>query len=157
MSTHAPPAASGRASPAGATTLVPPRSPAASPSPDAALEKQAPPPAERQIRGAKWVAVVVAILSSTFLFSLDNTVVADVQPTVTREFGSVDKLPWLSVGYLLGSTTTNLLWYGPSHSGGGRAHPSGARSTPSSMANGSTSSACCYSSWAPSCAVRRRA
>ena len=65
---------------------------------------------ERKIRGLKWVVIVVAILSSTFLFSLDNTVVADVQPTVIRQFDSVDKLPWLSVGYLLGSTTTNLLW-----------------------------------------------
>jgi hypothetical protein len=66
---------------------------------------------KRKIRGSKWMVVVVAILSSTFLFSLDNTVVADIQPTITRQFGSVDKLPWLSVGYLLGSTTTNLLWY----------------------------------------------
>lgn len=65
----------------------------------------------RAVKGFLWMLVVVAILSSIFLFSLDNTVVADVQPTIVRQFGSVDKLTWLSVGYLLGSTTTILLWY----------------------------------------------
>ena len=66
----------------------------------------------RSVKGILWALVVVAILSSTFLFALDNTVVADVQPTIVRQFGAVNKLTWLSVGYLLGSTTTNLLWYG---------------------------------------------
>ena len=65
----------------------------------------------RSVKGILWALVVVAILSSTFLFALDNTVVADVQPTIVRQFGAVNKLTWLSVGYLLGSTTTNLLWY----------------------------------------------
>lgn len=70
-----------------------------------------PPASPRPMKGILWALVVVAILSSTFLFSLDNTVVAGVQPTIVRQFGSVNKLTWLSVGYLLGSTTTNLLWY----------------------------------------------
>ena len=83
---------------------------------DGALAEKGPEFAElpappRPVKGVLWVLVVVAILSSTFLFSLDNTVVADVQPTIVRQFGSVNKLAWLSVGYLLGSTTTNLLWY----------------------------------------------
>ena len=69
------------------------------------------PASPRPVKGLLWALVVVAILSSTFLFSLDNTVVADVQPTIVRQFGSVNKLSWLSVGYLLGSTTTNLLWH----------------------------------------------
>ena len=64
----------------------------------------------RKIRGFLWAVVVSAILSSTFLFSLDNTIVADIQPAIVREFGSVDKLTWLSVGYLLGSTVSNLFW-----------------------------------------------
>ena len=74
-------------------------------------EATEPPVSPRPVKGVLWALVVVAILSSTFLFSLDNTVVADVQPTIVRQFGSVNKLTWLSVGYLLGSTTTNLLWY----------------------------------------------
>lgn len=75
------------------------------------LSVDEPPASPRPVKGILWILVLVAILSSTFLFSLDNTVVADVQPTIVRQFGSVDKLTWLSVGYLLGSTTTNLLWY----------------------------------------------
>ena len=72
----------------------------------ASIEPPAPP---RPVHGVRLVLVVIAILSSTFLFSLDNTVVSDMQSTIVRQFGSVDELTWLSVGYLLGSTTTNLL------------------------------------------------
>jgi hypothetical protein len=40
-------------------------------------EAEAPP---RDISGWRWIIVVLAILSSTFLFALDNTIVTDVQP-----------------------------------------------------------------------------
>lgn len=46
----------------------------------------------------QWVLVVIAILSSIFLYSLDNTVVADITPAVVNAFGDALKLPWLSVG-----------------------------------------------------------
>ncbi|KAF2802515.1 MFS general substrate transporter [Mytilinidion resinicola] len=68
----------------------------------------APPP--RDIHGIKWVFAVTAILSSVFLFALDQTIVADVQPNIIAEFGSIDKLPWLSVSFLLGNASTNLFW-----------------------------------------------
>ncbi|SPQ26873.1 cd867ba1-2a8a-411d-a580-4cd420b027f1 [Thermothielavioides terrestris] len=58
----------------------------------------------RKIHGVLWALVVVSILSSIFLYSLDNTVVADITPTAVNEFGDVLKLPWLSVGFLLGGT-----------------------------------------------------
>lgn len=54
--------------------------------------------------------IVTAILSSVFLFALDQTIVADVQPNIIVEFGSIDKLPWLSVSFLLGNASTNLFW-----------------------------------------------
>ena len=54
--------------------------------------------------------IVTAILSSVFLFALDQTIVADVQPNIIAEFGSIDKLPWLSVSFLLGNASTNLFW-----------------------------------------------
>lgn len=54
--------------------------------------------------------IVTAILSSVFLFALDQTIVADVQPNIIAEFGSINKLPWLSVSFLLGTASTNLLW-----------------------------------------------
>ena len=53
---------------------------------------------------------VLAILSSVFLFSLDQTIVADVQPAIVGHFGTVAKLPWLSVSLLLGAAATNLFW-----------------------------------------------
>ena len=64
----------------------------------------------RQLRGIPWVLVVVSILTSTFLFGLDNTIVADVQPAIVSQFGSVDRLAWLSVAFLVGAASTTLFW-----------------------------------------------
>ncbi|KAI9752221.1 MAG: hypothetical protein M4579_005724 [Chaenotheca gracillima] len=75
-------------------------------SPDAA-EPEGPP---RDISGWKWYMTVVAILFSTFLYALDATVVADLQPVIVEEFGGIQKLSWLSVAFLLCATATNLLW-----------------------------------------------
>jgi len=54
--------------------------------------------------------VVFGILSSAFLFALDNSIVADVQPMIVEAFGSIDKLPWLSVAFALGGASTTLVW-----------------------------------------------
>ncbi|KAL8858174.1 MAG: hypothetical protein Q9178_005351 [Gyalolechia marmorata] len=70
-------------------------------------ENQTPP---REVHGIKWVLLVLSILSSTFLFALDNTIVADVQPAIIERFGSIDKLPWLSVAFLVAAAGTNLVW-----------------------------------------------
>ena len=64
----------------------------------------------RDIHGVKWVLAVISILISTFLFALDNTIVADVQPAIVERFGQVDKLPWLSVAFLVAASGTNLVW-----------------------------------------------
>jgi hypothetical protein len=80
---------------------------------DIADEKQLPPAEQaspRDVHGWKWALVVISILSSIFLFSLDNTIVADVQPAIVEDFGDVARLPWLSVGFLLGAASTNLIW-----------------------------------------------
>ncbi len=71
-------------------------------------EEQKPP---RDVKGFIWGLVVVSILSSTFLFALDNTIVADVQPAIILQFNDIGKLPWLSVAFLLGAAGTNLVWY----------------------------------------------
>lgn len=55
--------------------------------------------------------LVAALLSSAFLFALDNSIVADVQPKIVETFpGSIDKLPWLSVAFALGGASTTLVW-----------------------------------------------
>ena len=64
----------------------------------------------RDIGGFQWAIVVLAILSSTFLFALDNTIVADIQPVIVTHFNSVGKLTWLSVAFLIGAAATNLVW-----------------------------------------------
>jgi hypothetical protein len=64
----------------------------------------------RDISGLKWALVVLSILSSTFLFVLDNTVVADVQPAVVTHFNSFGKLTWLSVAFLVGAAAMNSVW-----------------------------------------------
>lgn len=65
----------------------------------------------RKITGIKWVLVVLSILSSTFLFALDNTVVADVEPKIVERFGQIQKLPWLPIAFLVAAVSTNLIWY----------------------------------------------
>ncbi|KFY41236.1 hypothetical protein V494_03125 [Pseudogymnoascus sp. VKM F-4513 (FW-928)] len=78
-----------------------------------AIEKQEAPHVEtppREVTGWKWGLVVVAILSSIFLFALDNTVVADIQPAIIANFRDIQKLPWLTGAFLIGSASTNLVW-----------------------------------------------
>ncbi|KAH9894573.1 major facilitator superfamily domain-containing protein [Xylariomycetidae sp. FL2044] len=77
---------------------------------EASLEAgpEASPVSPRHIHGVLWVIAVVAILSSIFLYSLDNTIVADITPTVVNTFGNVDNLPWLCVGFLLGGESAVL-------------------------------------------------
>lgn len=64
----------------------------------------------RDINGWKWYLTLVSILASTFLYALDATVVADLQPVILQDLGGIQKLPWLSVAFLLSATATNLLW-----------------------------------------------
>jgi MFS family permease len=49
-------------------------------------------------------------LSSLFLYALDNTVVANVQPKVVETFGHVALVPWLGVSFALASAATTLIW-----------------------------------------------
>lgn len=64
----------------------------------------------RDITGWKWALVVFSILSSTFLFALDNTIVAVVQPVIVTHFDAISKISWLSVSFLIGAAATNLIW-----------------------------------------------
>lgn len=64
----------------------------------------------RDIKGWKWITVVLAILSSTFLFALDNTITANIQAEIVRDFESVNKLSWISVGLVMSASATVLLW-----------------------------------------------
>jgi MFS family permease len=64
----------------------------------------------REVHGWKWALVVISILSSIFLFSLDNTIVADIQPAIITDFGEINKLPWLTSAFLIAAASLNLVW-----------------------------------------------
>jgi tryptophan-rich sensory protein len=55
--------------------------------------------------------IVFTILSSTFLFALDNTIVADVQSPIVQRFGEAGKLAWLGVAFVLSGSATIITWY----------------------------------------------
>lgn len=74
------------------------------------LDISTPEPSPRNVHGFKWGFAVASVLASTFLFALDNTIVADVQPAIVERFGAVTKLPWLSVAFLVAAAGTNLVW-----------------------------------------------
>ncbi|KAH0438209.1 hypothetical protein CcaCcLH18_03476 [Colletotrichum camelliae] len=64
----------------------------------------------RTVTGIRWIIVVFAILSSTFLFALDNTIVADVQPQIVLQFDAITDIAWLAVAFIMAATSTNLLF-----------------------------------------------
>lgn len=49
-------------------------------------------------------------MSSTFLFSLDNSIVAQIQPAIILTLGGVDKLAWLGVSFVLSTLATIIFW-----------------------------------------------
>jgi MFS family permease len=78
---------------------------------EAGLQQQEQPEApQRDMPAWKWTIVIAAIYSSQFLFALDNTIVANVQPAIVEEFNAVQKLTWLSVAFLISAASTNLVW-----------------------------------------------
>lgn len=75
------------------------------------LAKQLEEQPARNLHGIKWALVVISILWATFLFALDNTIVADVQPAIIETFGDISKLSWMAGAFLLGAASTNLIWW----------------------------------------------
>ncbi|KAI1288179.1 MFS general substrate transporter [Xylaria venustula] len=65
---------------------------------------------EQLVRGFKRAVVMVSLLSSLFLLSLDNTVMANVRPSIVETFHRIDFLPWLTVSYPLGELGANPIW-----------------------------------------------
>ncbi|KAH7024955.1 major facilitator superfamily domain-containing protein [Microdochium trichocladiopsis] len=65
---------------------------------------------ERDIKGVRWALAIFAILSSTFLFALDTTVVADIQPYIIQSVGEFQKFPWLGSAFVLPAATLQLPW-----------------------------------------------
>ncbi|KXH27269.1 major facilitator superfamily transporter [Colletotrichum simmondsii] len=63
----------------------------------------------RNLHGWKWAIAYAAMLSTTLLFALDNTIVANIQPAIINDFGHLELLSWIGTGFALG-TMFILLW-----------------------------------------------
>ncbi|KAH8807460.1 major facilitator superfamily domain-containing protein [Xylogone sp. PMI_703] len=64
----------------------------------------------RAVSGWRWALMVSSILSSTFLYALDNTIVADVEGKIVDTFGQIQKLSWLPIAFLVVCVATNSIW-----------------------------------------------
>lgn len=73
-------------------------------------EAEGPEGRPRKAKGIVWGLIVCAVLSSCFLFALDNTIVADIQPAIVERFDDIGKLPWLTAAFFVGAVSTNLVW-----------------------------------------------
>jgi MFS family permease len=49
------------------------------------------------------------MLSTTLLFAIDNTIVANIQPSIINDFGHLELMSWIGTGFALG-TMFILLW-----------------------------------------------
>ena len=72
---------------------------------DAAELTQAPPLDHAAIR-----SIVIGILLAMLLAALDQTIVATALPTIGRELGDLEHLPWVVTAYLLTSTAVTPLY-----------------------------------------------
>lgn len=76
---------------------------------------------QRTVTGFRWFFAYASVLSTVFLFALDGTIVANVQPQIVDTFGEVAKLPWIGVAMSLGTISIlphgkalaifNVKWY----------------------------------------------
>ncbi|SPJ78277.1 probable DHA14-like major facilitator; ABC transporter [Fusarium torulosum] len=63
----------------------------------------------RNIHGWRWAVTYAAMLSTTLLFAIDNTIVANIQPSIINDFGHLELMSWIGTGFALG-TMFILLW-----------------------------------------------
>jgi EmrB/QacA subfamily drug resistance transporter len=56
------------------------------------------------------VLVVFGVLLPVFMGSLDSTILASALPTIGREFGDLNNLPWLITAYLIANTAVTPLY-----------------------------------------------
>ncbi|KAJ5504545.1 Major facilitator superfamily domain general substrate transporter [Penicillium fimorum] len=63
---------------------------------------------KRHITGVKWFVFLLSSLTVIFVYSLDNTIVANITPKIVNDFNAVEDLPWLSVGFMIGGMATIL-------------------------------------------------
>src|SRR4029079_972845 len=67
-------------------------------------------PTHTLLTGRRLTVVLGALMMTTFLSALDQTVVATALPTIVGELGGLQQLAWVVTAYLLAATATTPLW-----------------------------------------------
>ena len=67
-------------------------------------------PTTSLLTGRKLRLVLAALMLTTFLSALDQTIVATALPTMVGELGGLEHLAWVVTAYLLAATATTPLW-----------------------------------------------
>ncbi|HEX4765675.1 MAG TPA: MDR family MFS transporter [Lichenihabitans sp.] len=66
--------------------------------------------AGRRLSPAEVRSIVVGLMMAMLLAALDQTIVATAMPTIGRDLGDADNLPWIVTAYLLASTAVTPLY-----------------------------------------------
>lgn len=67
-------------------------------------------PTDTLLTGRRLTLVLGALMMTTFLSALDQTIVATALPTMVGELGGLTQLAWVVTAYLLAATATTPLW-----------------------------------------------
>lgn len=67
-------------------------------------------PSSALITGRQLKIVIGALMLTTLLSALDQTIVGTALPTIVGELGGIDKISWVVTAYLLAATASTPLW-----------------------------------------------
>ncbi|MFN3890489.1 MAG: MDR family MFS transporter [Beijerinckiaceae bacterium] len=74
------------------------------------LEKQHPASAPAQLSERDVRSIMYGLMTAMMLAALDTTIVAPALPTIGRDLGNIEYLPWIATAYLLVSTALTPLY-----------------------------------------------
>ena len=65
---------------------------------------------DAQMSAADIRSIIIGLMTAMFPGALDSTIIAPAMPTIGRELGNVENLPWIVTSYLLMSTASTPLY-----------------------------------------------
>lgn len=61
-----------------------------------------------EIGGVKWLGICAGLYLSAMLYGMDTTIAADMQGPILDSLGDITLLPWVGIGFPLGSVAVIL-------------------------------------------------